>query len=274
MVDVSGKATGQKGVRASDRLSTELTKIERKHDQTSRELAEARDKLLQALPSYRESHYNFGRVLYQYKSHYKAEKGWVAAARAIAAAVGCDGETIFRITRDYERVSAIHPLFAEALDQQRIDSAARRNAELAALIAAEPAPETAEAAARVVSAAVSERRERRKAARLTSRKDKGGENRGEQQERFEEDAFEGSYDSRYSEEVFAYNIGKLMHHGLLLIPNAQCSGEIDRMLVLVGKAVGREIEIRRRIPRMEKSWRQLRLAGSVPSSPPKLEHSA
>ena len=95
-------------------------------------LAQARRSVVGLAVKYRQSRLNFGRALRQYKQHFEAQRGWVAAAEIIAEAVDCSTRTIFRIIRGYEMAEGLSPYLLEALEQRGIDPTAVKNTELVA----------------------------------------------------------------------------------------------------------------------------------------------
>lgn len=230
----------------ADLLRKELKKIEERYiGEVGPDLTQARICLLDELPRYLATRSHFGRVLYGYKRHFKAVHGWTAAATLIADAIGRDVKTVFRMVADYERVSGLDPLFEQALLDQQVDPAAPKNAEMVAQILAKPEPKTPEAAAEIVTAVVRERRERRKTERLSSKSDKDRKKNGEQQS-LEQQAYQASNDPRQTTEAFANSIARLIRHRLLVVPADQRNAETDRIVVLIGRALGRDLVVSRR----------------------------
>lgn len=70
-------------------------------------LGSARLSLVNALEGFRSSRYRLGQKLSAYKVFFKAKQGWMAAAKTIADAIGCDERTIRRTIDDFERVSGV-----------------------------------------------------------------------------------------------------------------------------------------------------------------------
>jgi len=91
-------------------------------------LGSARLSLVNALEGFRSSRYRLGQKLSTYKAFFKASQGWMAAAKAIADAIGCDERTIRRAIDDFERVSEVPDVVIKALQQAGYDPAARKNA--------------------------------------------------------------------------------------------------------------------------------------------------
>jgi len=91
-------------------------------------LGSARLSLVNALEGFRSSRYRLGQKLSTYKAFFKASQGWMAAAKAIADAIGCDERTIRRAIDDFERVSEVPDVVIKALQQAGFDPAARKNA--------------------------------------------------------------------------------------------------------------------------------------------------
>lgn len=144
-------------------LKPQLEKLETEHLGSGRwELNQARTGLLAALQAFGHSRYDLGRALRQYKSHFKAEQGWMAAARIIAAALDRDERTVFRILDDYERAAQLPAIVLEAMQVQNIDPAARKHAALVENLLQMREPETREEARAVVAGAVKEQVKRKK----------------------------------------------------------------------------------------------------------------
>jgi hypothetical protein len=79
-----------------------------------------------ALEGFRSSRYRLGQKLSAYKAFFKAKQGWMAAAKSIADAIGCDERTIRRAIDDFERVSEVPDVVIKALQQAGFDPAAER----------------------------------------------------------------------------------------------------------------------------------------------------
>jgi hypothetical protein len=88
---------------------------------------EARDAILKALPTFRKSRYDFGKLLAAYKAFFIKERGWGKATEAIGGALGCDSKTICRIVADYERASQVPVEVIDELEALGIDPAAKKN---------------------------------------------------------------------------------------------------------------------------------------------------
>jgi hypothetical protein len=89
-------------------------------------LGSARLSLVNALEGFRSSRYRLGQKLSAYKAFFKAKQGWMAAAKSIADAIGCDERTIRRAIDDFERVSEVPDVVIKALQQAGFDPAAER----------------------------------------------------------------------------------------------------------------------------------------------------
>jgi hypothetical protein len=97
-------------------------------------LGSARLSLVNALEGFRSSRYRLGQKLSAYKKFFKANQGWMATAKSIAEAIGCDERTIRRTIDDFERVSAVPDVVIKALQQAGFDPAARKNASIVSKI--------------------------------------------------------------------------------------------------------------------------------------------
>jgi hypothetical protein len=62
---------------------------------------DTRDTLALLASAHRESRFNFGGALVQYRDALKSERAWTAALPVIAKVANCSERTIFRIVRDY-----------------------------------------------------------------------------------------------------------------------------------------------------------------------------
>lgn len=127
------------------------------------DLAQARNGLLGGIRNYMQNRYNFGRLLRIYKTLYKKEHGWTAAAKVIAAAIGREERTIYRLIEDYERAENLTPILVDAMVEQKIDPAARKNATLVTNLLQVPAPQTRAEADAVVATAMREQVAEKKA---------------------------------------------------------------------------------------------------------------
>ncbi len=114
------------------------------------ELTQSRLSVVRMAKDYRQSRFNFGRVLRQYQQHFKAERGWVAAATEIADAIGCDVRTIYRIIEGYERAQGLSPFVLEVLEQHGLDPAAAKNTEIVEGLLKAPQPESTTEAKKLV----------------------------------------------------------------------------------------------------------------------------
>ncbi len=138
----------------SDNLSdfpTRLMRVESTYiKEISVDLARARGAVIGALPGFKNSRMQFGRVLRAYKQHFKAVRGWTAAMQVIAEALGCDERTVDRMIEDYERASQLPAITLQAMEAQKIDPAAHRNAPVVKNLVQMPQPATREEAAEAV----------------------------------------------------------------------------------------------------------------------------
>lgn len=149
-------------------FSSKLKDVENTYiKEISVELAHARNAVVGALPAFRSSRMNIGRILRTYKEHYKAARGWTAAVKVIAEAMGCDERTVDRIIEDYERASQLPSITLEVMAEQRIDPAAARNAAVVEKLAQMPRPATREEAAESVRAVVQDHAARKTAVKKT-----------------------------------------------------------------------------------------------------------
>jgi hypothetical protein len=150
-------------------LSVELQRVEGIfiHSQSA-ELTQARNSVVGALQTFKNNRLNLGRVLRVYKRNFKAEGSWMAAVKVIADAIERDERTVFRIIEDFERASQLAPIVLEAMQEQKIDPAAKKNAGVVENLLQMPKPETREDADTAVSVAVrahvAEKKKRKKAA--------------------------------------------------------------------------------------------------------------
>lgn len=120
-------------------------------------LKQAREDLIAAVGSYTCQRYHLGRTLLQYKVVLKAEHVWTAAAKAIGAAIGRDERTIYRIVDDFERAVRLPDSTIQAMLDQKIDPAERRNARGVEHLIQMPEPATREEAAAAVASAFEKR---------------------------------------------------------------------------------------------------------------------
>jgi predicted RNase H-like nuclease (RuvC/YqgF family) len=143
---------------------TRLLRIENTYiKEISVELAHARGAVASALPSFRSSRMNFGRILRAYKVHYKAARGWTAALQVIAEGLGCDERTVDRLIKDYERASQLPPITVEAMEAQKIDPAAHRNAPVVEKLVQMSPPASREEAVEAVKVAYQKHQEKKRA---------------------------------------------------------------------------------------------------------------
>ena len=110
-------------------LSVRLQEIESESANTEQlGLGSARFSLVNALEGFRSSRFRLGQRLSAYKAYFKANQGWMTAAKSIASAIGCEERTIRRTIDDFERVSNVPDVVIKALQQAGFDPAARKNA--------------------------------------------------------------------------------------------------------------------------------------------------
>jgi hypothetical protein len=135
-------------------LSGELGRVEGIYVQEiTVELTNARNSVVGAVMGYSNSRLTLGRALRNYRLHFKADHSWVAAAKIIAAAFGCDERTVYRYIEDYERASQLPAITLEAMADQKIDPAAARNAGIVENLLQMPHPTTRAEASRPVATA-------------------------------------------------------------------------------------------------------------------------
>lgn len=158
-----------KGLMSFDKVSNlrrELEAVEREHiGNPPPGVLAVRNEAITQLGEVARSRWQLGRILRIYKTFYKDQHGWVAAARVIGEAIGRDERTIYRIVGDYERTENIPPILVEELEKQGIDPSARKNASLVNELEQTPAPASSKEAARVVDKAVAKQKAHRKASR-------------------------------------------------------------------------------------------------------------
>ena len=109
-------------------LSERLREIEKGRAADRSGISDSRLAVVNAVEGYRKTRYRLGETLSIYKTFFIEQRGWLAVAKAIADALGCDERTIRRIVSDFERVSAVPAAVIKALENAGIDPAARRNA--------------------------------------------------------------------------------------------------------------------------------------------------
>lgn len=79
-----------------------------------------------------------------YKLYFKAERGWMEAAKVIASALECNERTVYRLIEGWERASQLPSIVLDAMAEQRIDPAAAKNAEMLGELLQMPMPATRE----------------------------------------------------------------------------------------------------------------------------------
>ena len=123
------KLNGENRLDNLSNLGALLREVESEHvDNSDGRALDAREAIVSALPTYRASRYEFGRLLAAYKAFFTEDRGWMEAAKAIAGALGCDERTIRRIVEDYRHAAQFPPEIAEELGVQGIDAAAKKTA--------------------------------------------------------------------------------------------------------------------------------------------------
>ena len=248
----------------ADSLRAKLPQIEQQHiGEMSAPLTNARNALLEVLPRYLNSRFNFRRVLYGYRAHFKADHGWMAAAEAIGEAIGRDTRTVRRMVAEYERTSGLHPAFAEALEDEHVDPAAPKNAGIVEQVLQMTPPACGEEAARTVAAVVREHRQRRKARKAKTSGKEVPKANGQHDQQHDDmrsvigqnpDASNG--DVKQELEAFAAGLAGQIRQRTLYVPADQRPAEIDLTLVLLGKALGRIVVVNRRKLLPPKPWEQ------------------
>ncbi len=155
-------------------LTKRLERVEREHaNQDGVALVQARSAVVNLVSKYCDSRFQLGRVLRNYRIHFKAERGWVIAAQAIAEAIKRDERTVYRIIEDYERASQLPQIVLEAMEAQKIDPAAPKNAGMIQKLALMPKPATRKNAAAIVAQVRTEQAIQKKA--VISAKTRSGE---------------------------------------------------------------------------------------------------
>lgn len=127
-------------------LSARLAEIEAEHiGSDGRNAEEARETLVLALRGYRASRFRLGKALLGYKNLFTADRGWMAAAKSIADALGCDERTVRNIISDYERVAGLPAAVIQAAQFKGVDLARRKRRPMVSaietVIESEDAPE-------------------------------------------------------------------------------------------------------------------------------------
>lgn len=136
-------------------LRDALQKVERDHrEELNFDPSQARSSVLGILPYYLNCRYQLGRALRGYKQLFRVEGGWQAALRAIAAAMGRDERTVYRIVHDFEQAEKLPPLLIDAMLEQKIDPAAAKHAPLVENLLQMPVPQSHHQAEVAVTRAV------------------------------------------------------------------------------------------------------------------------
>ncbi len=89
-------------------------------------IAEARIAVMRAIKEFNFSRFDLGKALSAYRAHFKAARGWMAAAASIAAAMGCDERTVRNIIADYEHVASVPEALVHAAQTKGIDLSQRK----------------------------------------------------------------------------------------------------------------------------------------------------
>jgi hypothetical protein len=118
-------------------LSARLAEIEAEHiGADGGNAEEARETLVLALSQYRASRFRLGKALLEYKTLFTADRGWMAAAKSVAGALGCDERTVRNIISDYELVAKLPAAVIQAAHSKGFDLAQRKHSSKAAAIKA------------------------------------------------------------------------------------------------------------------------------------------
>ena len=115
-------------------LSERLEQIEAEHiGLVNVDVLGARHTLVAALGQYRTSRFLLGEALAAYKKQFAAkndhsagDRGWMAAAKSVAEAMGCHERTVRNIIADYERTASLPGTVIQAAQARGIDLAQRR----------------------------------------------------------------------------------------------------------------------------------------------------
>lgn len=200
-----------------DNLSTlahQLRELEDAHTAgMSVALSQTRNSLMAMIGDYTHTRYHLGRFLHVYKAFYKAERGWRAAAKVIAAALDRDERTVYRLIEDFERAAQVAPILLEAMEDQHIDPAAPKNADMIEDLVQSTPPASHEEAAEIVSSAI-KAHDQRKATRQARRK---------------------------AEPDFVHRVVSLFRARFARVPEEQAKEEMEKVLSRVAKELGVEL---------------------------------
>ena len=116
------------------------------------------------------SRLHLGRNLRAYKAHFKAQRGWSAVVKVIAAAISRDERTVYRIVADQERAAKLPELVLEAMDEEGIDPAVAKHADMVEHLLRMPAPANPQEAAASVSSVAVRHSSEKSELRLSRRK--------------------------------------------------------------------------------------------------------
>jgi hypothetical protein len=111
-------------------LTDTLRKIEARHIDAGplgkEAIAQSRLAVVQAINEFSLTRFNLGKALAAYRVHFKANRGWMAAAASIAATIGCDERTVRNIITDYERVASLPETVIHAAQTKGFDLSQRK----------------------------------------------------------------------------------------------------------------------------------------------------
>jgi hypothetical protein len=112
-------------------LEAKLREIEIKHLETSRSgneaIAEACISLVLSMKQFCITRLDLGKALSAYRAHFRANRGWIAAAKAIAGALCCTDRTVRIIIADYEQVARLPDAVIQVAQAKGVDLAQRRH---------------------------------------------------------------------------------------------------------------------------------------------------
>jgi hypothetical protein len=112
-------------------LESKLNRIEATHIETKRSntksVIQARIAVVLAIKQSNVTRFDLGKALSEYREHFKADRGWMVAARAIAGALGCDERTVRNIIVGFEQAARLPAAVVQAAQAKGIDLAKRRN---------------------------------------------------------------------------------------------------------------------------------------------------
>jgi hypothetical protein len=123
-------------------------------DNDDSKAVDAKQKLVSALEKYHKSHFRLGKALAAYKEYYAEARGWMAAAKVISDAWGCDERTIRRIVECYELAAEIPSEAIAELEALGLDPGAKRNQSIIKTISVMPRSEVEAAPKETVTTVV------------------------------------------------------------------------------------------------------------------------